>query len=99
MNNGVAGAALLSLYGVNTSSGMVTFQTMVQREVPSDIKGRVFALLDVVWQTGRLASIAIGAGLAASIGIRALFVLGGAFLMLAGLVGFAGFAGRSRMAS
>jgi hypothetical protein len=49
----------------------------------------VFALLDVVWQTGRLASIAIGAGLAASIGIRALFILGGAFLILAGAVGFA----------
>jgi MFS family permease len=95
MNNGVGGAALLGLYGVNTSSGMVAFQTMVQREVPTGIRGRVFALLDVVWQTGRLASIAIGAGLAASIGIRALFVLGGALLILAGAVGFAGLKGRS----
>jgi hypothetical protein len=74
---------------------MVAFQTMVQREVPTGIRGRVFALLDVVWQTGRLASIAIGAGLAASIGIRALFVLGGALLILAGAVGFAGLKGRS----
>jgi MFS family permease len=95
----VGGAALLGLYGVNTSSGMVAFQTMVQREVPSGIRGRVFALLDIVWQTGRLASIAIGAGLAASIGIRALFVLGGAFLILAGVVGFAGLRGRSRTTS
>ncbi len=90
MNSGVGGAAILGLYGVNTSSGMVAYQTMVQREVPSDIRGRVFALLDVVWQTGRLASIAVGAFLAASIGIRALFVLGGALLILAGAVGFAG---------
>jgi MFS family permease len=99
VNSGVGGAALLGLYGVNTSSGMVAFQTMVQRDVPTGIRGRVFALLDVVWQTGRLASIAIGAGLAASIGIRALFVLGGAFLILAGVVGFAGLRGRSRTAS
>ena len=99
MNSGVAGAALLGLYGVNTSSGMVAYQTMVQREVPSGMRGRVFALLDIVWQTGRLASIAVGAGLAASIGIRALFVLGGALLTLAGAVGFAGLRGSARAAT
>ncbi len=99
MSSGVGGAALLGLYGINTSSGMVAFQTMVQREVPSGIRGRVFALLDVVWQTGRLASIAIGAGLAASIGIRALFVLGGALLTLAGAVGLVGLRRRSSAAS
>ena len=92
----VGGGALLGLYGVNTSSGMVAYQTMVQREVPSSLRGRAFALLDVVWQTGRLTSIALGAGLAAIIGIRALFVLGGALLILAGAVGIAGLSGRSR---
>ena len=88
----VGGAALLCLYGVNTSSGMVAFQTMVQREVPDTLRGRAFALLDVVWQTGRLASIAIGATVAAAIGIRTLFVLGGCLLILAGAVGFVGLA-------
>ncbi len=89
INSGIGGGVLLGLYGVNTSSGMVAFQTMVQREVPSNLRGRAFALLDVVWQTGRLASIAIGAGLATTIGIRALFVLGGALLVLSGALGFA----------
>lgn len=98
LRSGVGGAALLGLYGVNTSSGMVAFQTMVQREVHRDISGRVFALLDIVWQTGRLASIAVGAGLAASIGIRALFIFGGALLILAGMVGFASLNGRPRLA-
>jgi len=84
------GGILLGLYGVNTSSGMVAFQTLVQREIPDNIRARAFALLDVVWQTGRLASIAIGAVLAANIGIRALFVLGGALLIGAGAVGVAG---------
>jgi len=95
VNSGVGGAILLGLYGVNTSSGMVAFQTMVQREVPASVRGRAFALLDVVWQTGRLASIAVGAALAATIGIRPLFVLGGALLILAGVVGFAGLSQRS----
>ena len=96
INSPVGGGALLGLYGVNTSSGMVAYQAMVQREVPSSLRGRAFALLDVVWQTGRLASIAVGAGLATIIGIRALFILGGGLLILAGAVGFAGLLRRSR---
>jgi len=39
INSGVGGAGLLGLYGVNTSSGMAAYQTMVQREVPSGIRG------------------------------------------------------------
>lgn len=46
----LGGGILLGLYGLNTSSGMVAYQTVVQREVPSSLRGRAFALLDVVWQ-------------------------------------------------
>ena len=87
LRNAVGAGALLGIYGVNTSSGMVTFQTMIQREVPSPIRGRAFALLDVVWQSGRLISIAVGAAVAASIGIRAVFLLGGGLLIAAGVIG------------
>jgi len=87
LNTGIGAGLLLGVYGFNTSSGIVTYQTMVQREVPAKVRGRAFALLDIVWQSGRLASIAVGAGLAASIGIRALFVLGGALLILSGFLG------------
>ncbi len=88
LSQGAAGGLLLALYGMNTSSGMVSFQTLVQREVPSALRGRAFALLDVVWQSGRLLSVAAGGALAAVIGIRALFELGGALLILAGLAGW-----------
>jgi MFS family permease len=87
---GLGGGLLLGLYGVNTSSGMVAFQTMVQRNVPPELRGRAFALLDVVWQSGRLVSIAVGAGLVAIIGIRWLFVIGGALLIVAGALGMLG---------
>lgn len=87
LHNAVGGSLLLGLYGVNTSSGMVAYQTLVQREVASPFRGRAFALLDVVWQAGRLVSIAAGGALAAWIGIRALFVVGGAVLIAAGVVG------------
>lgn len=84
---GPGGAVLLVLYGLNTSSGMVAFQTMVQREVPAPFRGRAFAVLDVVWQTGRLLSIAGGVALVTVIGIRSLFLVGGSVLMLAGAFG------------
>jgi MFS family permease len=58
--------------------------------VPPELRGRAFALLDVVWQSGRLVSIAVGAGLVAIIGIRWLFVIGGALLIVAGALGMLG---------
>jgi predicted MFS family arabinose efflux permease len=82
-----AAAGVLAIYGVNTSSGMVAFQTMVQRGTAAELRGRAFALLDAVWQAGRLLSIAAGAFAVAAFGIRALYVAGGALLLLAAAVG------------
>ncbi len=87
LRSGPGGGVLLAVYGINTSSGMVAFQTMVQRDVPAPVRGRAFAALDVVWQTGRLFSIAVGAALVTAIGIRSLFLVGGALLVLAGAFG------------
>lgn len=85
--NGAAAAGVLAVYGVNTSSGMVAFQTLVQREVAAELRGRAFALLDGVWQSGRLVSIAAGGVLAGAIGVRALYIAGGALLLLAAALG------------
>jgi len=87
LRSGPGGGVLLAIYGVNTSCGMVAFQTMIQRKVPAAVRGRAFALLDVVWQTGRLLSIAVGAGLVTAVGIRSLFLLGGVLLAFAGAFG------------
>jgi MFS family permease len=82
--------AVLGLYGVGTSAGMVTYNSLLQAEVPSDKRGRVFAGYDMIWQTGRLISLGLG-GLAADIlGIQAVYLLGGALLLLAGSIGLAG---------
>jgi MFS family permease len=87
LGNGAAGAGILVVYGLNTSSGTVAFQTLVQQGVSADLRGRAFALLDAVWQSGRLVSIALG-GVAASVfGIRPLYLAGGALLVVAAAVG------------
>lgn len=83
------GVALVSLaaYGVGTSTGMVTWNTVLQSSVPDRVRGRVFAFFDVVWQTSRLVSIGVGGILADALGIRAVYVLGGVLLLAAGALG------------
>lgn len=59
----VAAVALVA-YDVGTSTGAVTFNSMLQAETPERARGRVFAAMDVLWQGGRLISLAAGGVLA-----------------------------------
>lgn len=85
-NFGLALGALVA-YGLGTSTGHVTYQTVLQRAVPDRLRGRVFALYDVVWQSGRLVSIGLGGLLADAVGIRAVYVFGAALLLVAATIG------------
>lgn len=86
---GVAAAALAA-YGVGTSTGTVTYNTVLHSTVDERFRGRVFSFFDVVWQVARLASIAAGGVLADAVGIRAVYVLGGALLATATVIGLVG---------
>ena len=78
---------ILFIYGLNTSTGMVVFSSTVQGVVPDAVRGRVFTLLDVSWNTVRLLSLAIGGVVVDTLGIRPLFWGGGILLTLAGVLG------------
>jgi predicted MFS family arabinose efflux permease len=80
----------LAVYGLGTSSGAVTFNSLLQAHTPEHARGRIFASFDVFWQLGRLVSLLVGGLLAAAIGIQAVYYLGGALLLLAAAIGFAG---------
>lgn len=82
----VALAALVA-YGMSTSTGAVTFTSMLQAQVPGELRGRVLALMDLLWQGGRLVSIGAGGLLADLYGIRAVYALGGLLLLAAALSG------------
>ncbi len=77
----------LAAYGVGTSTGMVTYNSLLQAEVPAPAHGRVFASFDLTWQTGRLASLVLGGLAADQFGIQAVYLLGGALLLAAGTAG------------
>ncbi|MCA1694684.1 MAG: MFS transporter [Actinobacteria bacterium] len=78
----------LAAYGLGTSTGNVTYNTALQATTPDGLRGRVFAFYDVVWQTARLASIGIGGVLADQLGIRGVYIMGGALLIAAAALGF-----------
>lgn len=83
----LAGAGLAA-YGMSTSTGMVAYQSTLQTAVPAEVRGRAFALYDVLWNAARLVSLGLGALLADTIGIRAVYVVGGLLLLAAAAVGF-----------
>jgi MFS family permease len=78
---------LLFIYGLNTSTGMIVYQSWVQRHVPDAVRGRVFTWLDVVWNVMKLLSLGLGAWLAEQAGIQVVYYLGGALLALSGVLG------------
>lgn len=80
---------LLFIYGLNTSSGMVVYQTWVQRQVPDAVRGRVFTWLDVIWNVMKVISLGLGGYAAERAGIEVVYYIGGTTLVLAGLVGLA----------
>lgn len=83
-------AAVLVVYGLSTSTGNVTFISLVQSRVPDELRGRAFAGFDMLWQTGRMLSL-LGGGLLADLaGIRAVYLVGGIVLITAAAVGAAG---------
>ena len=83
-------AAALVVYGLSTSTGNVTFSSLVQSRVPDELRGRAFAGFDVLWQAGRMLSLLGGGLLADAVGIRAVYLLGGLLLLAAAAVGAAG---------
>ena len=79
----------LAVYGLGTSTGAVTFNSLLQAHTPEHACGRIFASFDLFWQLGRLVSLLIGGLLAAALGITAVYYLGGALLLLAAGIGWA----------
>jgi len=80
---------LLFIYGLNTSTGTVVYNSNMQASVPDRFKGRVFTLMDTTWSIMEILSIGFAGLLADALGIRVVYYLGGALLIAAGLLGLA----------
>ncbi len=81
--------AILFVYGLNTSTGVVVSNSLLQSQVQEGVRGRVYTLLDVTWNLMRLVSLAGGGLLAETLGVRVVYYVGGSLLVAAGLLGLA----------
>lgn len=82
----VAGGALV-VYGMSTSTGMVAYQSTLQTLVPAETRGRAFAFYDVLWNSARLLSLAVGGLLVDIVDVRIVYLLSAALLLVAAVVG------------
>ena len=85
-----AALILLLVYGLNTSTGTVVFNSMLQTRVPDELRGRTFTLFDMTWGVCRLISLIAGGLVADTAGIQPLYWLGGSLLIAAGVIGLFG---------
>ena len=82
----VAGGALVA-YGMSTSTGMVAYQSTLQTLVPAHTRGRAFAFYDVLWNTARLLSLAVGGVIAELADVSVVYLLSALLLFAAAVVG------------
>jgi predicted MFS family arabinose efflux permease len=78
----------LAGYGVGTSTGAVTFNSLLQAHTPPDARGRVFAGFDLIWQLGRLASLGLGGLAADHLGLPAVYAAAAVLLVTAAAIGW-----------
>ncbi len=80
---------ILFVYGLNTSTGMVVYNTLMQSEVPEAFRGRIYTLMDVVWNLMQLISLILGGLLADRFGVQPVYYISGTMLIGTGLLGLA----------
>ena len=94
----LAGAlAALVGYGLGTSTGAVTFNSLLQAQTEEATRGRVLAGFDLLWQVGRLVSLVLGGVVADAWGIRAVYYLGAVLLVAAAGAGWRGLRAHRRL--
>ncbi len=80
---------ILFVYGLNTSTGMVVYNSLMQSHVPEGVRGRVYTLMDLTWSLMQMVSLGIGGLLVDTVGIQVVYYAGGVLLAVAGLLGLA----------
>ncbi len=78
---------ILIAYGLNSSTGMVVYNSLMQTQVPEWVRGRVYTLMDLTWSLMRLVSLGIGVLMVDTIGVQAVYYAGGTLLTASGIIG------------
>ena len=80
---------ILFIYGLNTSIGMVVYNSIMQSQVPETVRGRIYTLMDFVWNFMQLISLVLGGVFVDRLGIQTIYYIGGTLLIVTGVLGLA----------
>ena len=80
---------ILFIYGLNTSIGMVVYNSIMQSQVPETVRGRIYTLMDFVWNFMQLISLVLGGIFVDRLGIQTIYYIGGTLLIVTGILGLA----------
>lgn len=78
---------LMVSHGLCASAGSIVFGSVLQRDVPDAVRGRVYTLLNSSWNASRLVSLAAGGLVADQYGVQVVYLAAGALLIAAGGLG------------
>ena len=66
---------LMFIYGLNTSTGMVVSNSLMQSEVADEVRGRIFTLFDISWNIMKLLSLGLAGLLTDRFGVEFVYYL------------------------
>jgi sugar phosphate permease len=78
---------LLFIYGISTSTGMITYNSFMQANIPDRVRGRTYTLFDLSWSVMEIASLGLAGWLNDNLGVQVVYYLGGSLLIIAGQLG------------
>ena len=76
-----------ALFGVANAAALVAVDTYLQKVVPERLRGRVFGVRFTLTQGTWALSVLVGGALAGVVGIRVLFIVAGAIMVVPALCG------------
>lgn len=85
--------ALLFVVGWFVTPLQASFATIIQTETPPELLGRTGSALNAAATASNVAAMAIAGGVAAVVGVRSVFVIGGVVVFISALVAFLMFRG------
>jgi predicted MFS family arabinose efflux permease len=74
--------------GISQTVASIAIVTLLQKHVPNEIMGRTFASMDILIQVCQLVSMGVGSILSDIMGVRMIYILGSAIILLAALGAF-----------
>jgi MFS transporter, DHA3 family, macrolide efflux protein len=84
----IAGVAIWFITGIGGAVAWAPIHTIIQMTVPKDMQGRAYSLLNAMMEAMMMLSLAITGPVVDAIGVRLIYIIGGAGIFILTIAGF-----------